>query len=257
MKIYAVDDELLSGEMLENAIREAMKEMCMEYELEVFQNPMECLERIGNSACDVLFSDIRMPEMNGIDFAKSCLEKVPKLNVIFTTAYGKYMSDAFDIFVSGYIMKPVSGEKIIKAMHHLRYPIENTASKCQIQCYGNFEVFGRDGKPLHFHRSKSKEALAYLVHKKGASCTVRELSGILFEDEPYDTKRLRYLQKLIGTLLSDMKENGYADVVIRKHNMLALNTACVECDYYENPDRMKVLMEGGEYMAQYSWAETI
>ena len=39
--------------------------------------------------------------------------------------------------------------------------------------------------------------------------------------------------------------------------MLALNKACVECDYYENPDRMKVLMEGGEYMAQYSWAETI
>ncbi len=257
MKIYAVDDETLSREMLEDALREALPEICPDCGVEIFSNPKECLDRLREEPCDVLFSDIQMPEMNGVDFVKACMDAVPKLNVVFTTAYDEYMSDAFDMYVSGYVLKPVTAEKILKAMHHLRYPVENTAPKCRLQCYGNFEAFDREGKPLHFHRSKSKECLAYLVHKKGASCTVRELSGILFEDEPYDTKHLRYLQKLIGALVSDMKENGFGDVIIREHNMLALNTARVECDFYENPDRMKVLSEGGEYMAQYSWAETM
>ena len=257
MKIYAVDDEELSREMMEDALREALPEICPDYEIEIFSNPQDCLARMGEQPCDVLFSDIQMPEMSGVEFAKACMEIVKELNVIFTTAYSEYMLDAFDMYVSGYVLKPVSADKILKAMQHLRYPVKNRAPKCKIQCYGNFEVFGRDQKPLHFHRSKSKECLADLVHKKGSSCTVRELSAILFEDAPYDAKHLGYLQKLVTGMLVDLRENGFADTVIREHNLLAINVERVDCDYYENPDRMKVLNEGGEYMAQYSWAETM
>lgn len=257
MRIYAVDDEPLAKDMLEDALNEALAELGTECEVETFLNPNDCLKRIKKQPCDILFSDIRMPEMDGVEFAKAAMEMIPRLNVVFITAYNEYMSDAFDMYVSGYLQKPVSVEKVVKVMRHLRYPVEITAPKCRIQCYGNFEVFDKEGKPLHFHRSKSKECMAYLVLKNGSSCTMREIVSVLFEDIPYDIKQMRYVQKLISTLISDMKENGFPDVIIREHNMIAVNVERVDCDYYKNPNRMKVLEEGGEFMAQYSWAEML
>lgn len=255
MRIYAVDDELLAREMLQEALAEALVDMAADSEIETFSNPIECLERIKEQPCDVLLSDIRMPEMDGVEFAKRSMELVPNLNVVFITAYDEYMSDAFDMYVSGYLQKPVTAEKIEKVFRHLRYPVEISTPKCKIQCYGNFEVYDKEGKPLHFHRSKSKECMAYLVLKKGSSCTIREIASVLFEDVPYDIKQLHYIQKVISALVSDIKANGFPDVVIKEHNQIAINPARVDCDYYNNPDRMKIISEGGEFMAQYSWAE--
>lgn len=257
MRIYAVDDETLAREMLEEALKEALEEIGATGDVEIFSNPIDCLKRIREQPCDILLSDIRMPEMDGVELAKTAMDIVPQLNVVFITAYNEYMSDAFDMYVSGYLQKPVTAEKIVKVMRHLRYPIDNAVPKCKVQCYGNFEVFDRTGKPLHFHRSKSKECMAYLILKKGASCTLREIAAVLFEDMPYDIKQIRYVQKVVSALASDMKENGFADAIIKEYNGIAVNVDAVECDYYSNPDRMKMLEEGEEFMAQYSWAETI
>ncbi len=63
------------------------------------------------------------------------------------------------------------------------------------------------------------------------------------------------MQKLIATLMSDLEANGMGDVVIRQYNTLALDVKKVSCDYFDQQDRAKVFMDGGEYMAQYSWAQ--
>jgi two-component SAPR family response regulator len=55
-----------------------------------------------------------------------------------------------------------------------------------------------DNVPLHFERSKAKEIFAYLIYKHGASCTIREIAAILFEDEPYDRKQQWHIQKIIS-----------------------------------------------------------
>lgn len=251
MKIYAVDDEELALDMLAAAIREAYPEAFVE----AFSNPEECIRRMEEDPCDVLFSDIRMPEMDGMDFAAKCQRLNPKVNIIFVTAYDDYAMEAFRIYASGYVQKPVTAQKIQKEMEHLRFRPDSEVKCCRIQCYGAFEVFDRENRPVHFHRSKSKEIIAYLVHCKGAFCTIRQLAAILFEDAPYDVKQTRYMQKLISTLQSDLEENHMAEVLIRNYNTLAIDVNRVSCDYFDDPNRSKVIENGGEYMSQYSWAE--
>lgn len=254
MRIYAVDDEALALDMLVQAIREAYPEA----EVKEFHNPMECLEQIKEEPCDVLFSDIQMPEITGMEFAGKCQQLYSRINVVFVTAYDDYALQAMNMYASGYVCKPVTAQKIKKEMQHLRYPLETAEQKCcRIQCYGTFEVFDRQNKPVHFHRSKCKEILAYLTHCRGAFCTIRQIAAILFEDAPYDIKQTRYMQKLVSTLLSDLEENQMEGVLIRNYNTLALDMNMVSCDYFDNPDRKQVVLDGGEYMSQYSWAETM
>lgn len=76
---------------------------------------------------------------------------------------------------------------------------------------------------------------------------------MLFEDAPYDLKQMRYIQKILSALIQDMEANGYGDVIIRQHNGIAVDVSKLDCDYYDEPNR--VYENGDEYMAQYSWAE--
>lgn len=255
MRIYAVDDEELALEMLVEAICEVWPKA----DVEKFDNPLDCLKRLEEEPCEVLFSDIRMPEMQGTVFAEKCMQIQPELNLFFITAYDDYALDALKLHVSGYLTKPVTAEKIRKEIPYFRYQKSKTEaeSRCRIQCYGNFEIFDSEGIPVHFHRTRCKEIMAYLSHRMGALCTVRKIAGILFEDEPYDIKKTRYMQKLMSTLLADLEEYHMGDVVIRQYNTLALDKSKVSCDYFDDPDRAKVLADGGEYMAQYSWAQMI
>ena len=64
-------------------------------------------------------------------------------------------------------------------LKHLRYPPEDGPAGVKIQCFGNFEIFV-NGRTLAFKRSKSKELLAYLVDRNGATCTNGEMLAVLW-----------------------------------------------------------------------------
>jgi DNA-binding LytR/AlgR family response regulator len=76
------------------------------------QDAMETLSVLHNNQVDVLFIDIQMPEINGLDFIRS-LKKPPM--VIFTTAYPSHAIDGFELDAIDYLVKPVSLERFLKA----------------------------------------------------------------------------------------------------------------------------------------------
>jgi two-component system, LytTR family, response regulator len=88
------------------------------------KNAFEVLETLQNTAVDILFLDIKMPNLTGLDMVKT-LEKRPK--IIFTTAYSDYAVDAFDLGVADYLMKPVPFERFLKAVNRC-IPPSNTPS---------------------------------------------------------------------------------------------------------------------------------
>lgn len=162
------------------------------------------------------------------------------------------------LHASGYIMKPVTAEKIAEEMEDLRFPIvPKSGVLLRVQCFGNFDVFTLDGKPLHFERSRSKEVFAYLVHRQGSSCTIKEIAATLFEDMPYDKKQQAYIQKIMSAMMKSLKKVGAEKVVNKSYNSLSVNPSLLDCDYY----RFKELDGGAvnayqnEYMAQYYWAD--
>jgi DNA-binding LytR/AlgR family response regulator len=77
-----------------------------------FDNPLDAIEFLNNETVDIVFVDIQMPDLSGLEFTRSLI-KGPK--VIFTTAYEKYALDGFKLDVVDYLLKPFSYEEFLKA----------------------------------------------------------------------------------------------------------------------------------------------
>ena len=254
MRILCVDDEPLMLKMLEMAVKEAKPDA----DVTAFSKQTDLLEDAKNNGCDVAFLDIHMRGMNGVELAKELKGVNPKMNIIFVTGFSEYKGDAMDLKASGYIMKPVTAEDVKRELDDLRFPVvPKNDALLRVQCFGNFDVFTPDGSHVKFERSRAKEMFAYLVHRNGSSCTVKEIAAALFEDDPYDKKQLNYMQQLTHTMIKALKAVGAEKVIVKDYNALAVDTKLLDCDYY----RFKELDAGAvnsyqnEYMSQYYWAD--
>jgi two-component system response regulator LytT len=78
-----------------------------------FDNPLDAVEFMGNQLVDLIFVDVQMPDLTGVEFART-IKKGPK--VVFTTAYEKYALDGFRLDVVDYLLKPFSYEEFFKAV---------------------------------------------------------------------------------------------------------------------------------------------
>ena len=81
-----------------------------------FVNPLEALTMIESGEIDVVFIDINMPKMNGLDFIKS-LDSSPYF--IITTAYREYAVESFDLDVLDYLVKPIPFTRFLKSINKL------------------------------------------------------------------------------------------------------------------------------------------
>ena len=246
MKILLVDDEKLQLLRLE----EAVKEVLPEAETLSYSNPVKAFEDSKEEQIDIAFLDIEMPGLNGISLAKKLKSVNPKINIIFVTAYNNYAMEAMKMHASGYVSKPVSGEKIKEEVEGLRFPVElKRTKKLQIKCFGNFELF-YEAKPLRFSYSKSKELFAYLVDREGSAININELNAVLWEED-----HKSYLRNLVADIQKTLKAVGCADVFVKSHNGYSIDVDKVDCDAYEykkgNPNTIR--MYRGEYMNRYSW----
>lgn len=254
MKMLCVDDEPLMLKMLEMAIKEARPDA----DITAHKKQADLLEDARKNGCDIAFLDIHMRGMNGVELAKELKTVNPKMNIIFVTGFSEYAGEAMSMHASGYIMKPVTKEKIEKELADLRFPIvPKKNAKLRVQCFGNFDVFTPDGDHVRFERSKAKEVFAYLVHRRGSSCTTREIFAAIFEDEPYEKKLQNLLQTYIYSMIKSLKKIGAEDAVVRSYNALAVNPEVLDCDYYRfcELDAGAVNAYECEYMSQYYWAD--
>ncbi|HYQ57408.1 MAG TPA: response regulator [Draconibacterium sp.] len=119
-----IDDEPI-------AIRVIRKHLSVFADFEVVaecSNALEAMPILQKENIDLLFCDIQMPQITGVDFIRS-LAHPPK--VIFTTAYRDYAIDAFELNVVDYLLKPISFERFTKAVNYFleREAPKNVASK--------------------------------------------------------------------------------------------------------------------------------
>ena len=248
MRIIAVDDEKIALDSLSGAI----KAIVTEDEVISFRYPEDAIEYARENLCDIAFLDVEMAGISGVELATELKKYNSEINIVFCTGYGNYRDAAFDLHASGYLMKPITPEKVKRELENLRRPIFEK-KRLKVQTFGNFEAY-IDGKPLVFKYRRTKELLAYLVDRAGAMCTVGEIIGILFEDEG---GREDYFQKLRRDLLSTLEDVGCESAIVHKRGMLGVVVSEIQCDYYDCLSNKKNFSSCyfGEYMSQYSFAE--
>lgn len=253
MNIIAVDDEKLALDVLVDTINEVVPSA----KIFGFRQPLEAISFAENESCDIAFLDIKMRGMTGLELAKRLKDINARINIIFVTGYSEYSLDAFRLYASDYLLKPVDKEQVRKALENLRNPVNTPQKKkVKIKCFGNFEVFVNN-EPLNFNRTKTTELFACLVDRKGASCSMGEISAKLWEDKPDSVSQRSNLRNLIYDLKNTLANVGADDVIVKNRNTVRLKPELVDCDYYEflKGNLSSVNTYQGEYMHQYSWAE--
>jgi DNA-binding LytR/AlgR family response regulator len=82
-----------------------------------FDNPIDASEFLQENNVQLIFLDINMPDLSGVEFART-LDKNSK--VIFTTAYDKYAVEGFQLHALDYLLKPISYEVFVNAVNHAK-----------------------------------------------------------------------------------------------------------------------------------------
>jgi len=250
--ILIVDDEELARDNIEANVLKVMPSALI-YKA---GSAEEAIRITKQSEIDIAMLDIEMPGMRGLELAKKLKDIRKYINIIFVTAYANYAVEAMRERASGYLLKPATAEAIREEFDNLRNPIEATQKKLYIQCFGKFEVYS-EGEPVIFNRAAEKEVLAYLIDLKGDGANTEELCGILWSDPDVRERRRDYFRVLISSLKKTLAKYGAEDILVKKRNYFAVNTAMVDCDYYNylRGDVDAVNRYHGDYMSQYSWAD--
>lgn len=256
MLILAIDDEARMLHMLQEAISEAAPQATVRG----FSNGRLAIDAIEREKLqpDFIFSDIMMPELNGLELAVRLKTAAPSAKLIFVTGYSDYALSAYQLHASGYIVKPVEPERIREELenHTTASRAADAEGKLLVHCFGAFEVFWM-GKPLSFGRQQTKELFAWLVDRRGAYGSAEEIIAALWEDEGNLSAAKHRLRNLVSDLRKTLSDVGQESLLLRRRNQLAIQPEMLACDYYRmlDGDMDATNTFYGEYMAQYSWAE--
>jgi DNA-binding LytR/AlgR family response regulator len=108
LKCIIIDDEPIARKVLQEFVEE------IDY-LELTdqaENPLKAMSLLGENDIDIIFLDINMPKINGIDFVKSSKTTA---SIIMTTAYAEYAAEAYGLDVLDYLVKPIAFDRFLKA----------------------------------------------------------------------------------------------------------------------------------------------
>lgn len=254
MKAICVDDESL--------IMQLTVAMCRDLpeldDVQGFTTAGEALKWAEEHPVDVALLDIDMPGMNGLMLAKEIKERNPDAAILFLTGYAQYAVEAFAMHASGYLLKPVSKERLAQEVAFaLSGQQEKKAPKSRVvaQTFGQFELFA-DGKAVNFSRAKAKELMAYLIDRQGGSVTRAEAFAAMWEDEFYDRSMQKQFDVIIRSLRKTLDEHGISRILEMKSGNLRAVPEEMDCDLYRfmAGDVQAVNAYRGEYMSSYSWA---
>ena len=116
LKAIIVDDEPVARKV----IREYLEDISYLELAGMAENPLKADSLLDGQQIDLLFLDINMPRLSGIEFLRASAGRANQPMVIITTAYAEYALDGFELDVVDYLVKPFSFERFLKACNRAR-----------------------------------------------------------------------------------------------------------------------------------------
>lgn len=113
IKCLIVDDEPLACELILDHVNKTENINC----LGTFTNPIEAIHFLDHTDIDLIFLDVQMPELTGIQFMKIVQKKYP---IIMTTAYENFAVDGFEFDVIDYLLKPIEYDRFLISLQKFK-----------------------------------------------------------------------------------------------------------------------------------------
>lgn len=272
-KAILLDDEENAVDILEVVLSETGAIMVQSKftEPHLFLQEIELLKKRGQLP-DVVFIDIEMPEMNGLEVAEQLRETAGQVEVVFVTAYSEYAVKAFELYSMDYLLKPVNAKRMEKTLERLSLLHSSADRRLQkedvrIQSLGDFIVhYGSGPKRLRWRTEKVKELCAYLLHHAGRGVSTHELIEELFPEGDSEKAKVHFYTSM-SYLRKAWKDIGYPNVIQKSSDGYSFHLDDARWDYRDAeklldaisgvpvPDFRDVerLMKGyrGDYLALY------
>lgn len=221
MKLLIVDDDVYTREGLAENIP---WELYGIEEVMQAENGKEALHTVSWYLPDLIITDIRMPQKNGIDFCKEAVRLVPDCKIIFITGYmqTKYLKDAIDLSAVAFIEKPIQPEAVLEALEKAVGKIRKQKETVQLQ---QENISYQKTRLLHMLQQKnaSEELLEEICRDCGFVCTRDETYlcvEIRLESEAAELEQCRMrLEQYLGDstdflLMDQMPESESAIAVL-------------------------------------------
>ncbi|MRN51936.1 response regulator [Paenibacillus monticola] len=212
-----VDDERLALMKL----KLMLEELTTVHIVAAYTDPSEAVIAAPQIDPDVIFLDIDMPEMNGMQAADIMQELCPRADIVFVTAYNNYATEAFELNALDYILKPVRRDRLLKTVRKLE---DSLAMKAQ-HTKPTDEIMIRCFQTLRFERgelllpsirwrtSKAQEMFAYLFHNRNRFVSKDLLFDILWPE--FNVKKAAtHLYTTIYQVRQCLKQGGIDELQI-------------------------------------------
>ena len=253
MKTVTLDDESLAV----SSLLRQLKKIDPNGSHEGFVKLEDLMDYIHGHRVDIAFVDIDLTSaLNGIDLTRHLSESYPDMNIIIYSGHAEpeYKAEALELYVSGYLVKPVTEEELRQALTKLRVPVK----ELRVQCFGHFEVFF-GGEAVRFDRKYSKEVFAYLIDKRGAEVPEEELRGIVWSDSEGGDEKRSYIRNIIYDIRKTLVKCGVPkEFITTSKGHYGIDRSMISCDYYDYLDGKDVrAAKLGQYMEQYDWAAPV
>jgi DNA-binding LytR/AlgR family response regulator len=215
LRAIIIDDEDLAVDLIERLL--------MEYaEIEIigkFYTSELALKAIEALKPDLIFSDIQMPKLNGV-------ELVAKLSykplIIFTTAYNDYAVDAFDLNVLDYVIKPIATERFKKA-------VTKAITQFQLEKYANLV------SKNEMYIVLKKDGLEHMVHY----VDITHIEGLKQYAIVYAGVNKFYLNETLKKLEADFSSFGFVRVhksfIVNKNKITKIKAQVLLINTYQIP----------------------
>lgn len=218
MKTILIDDEPMALEVLEKML-EPYKDINI---IGKYTKSSEALESIKLLEPNIIFLDIEMGEMNGLELAEIFMEKLDNTEIVFVTAYSDYAVEAFEVNAIDYLLKPIQEKRLHKAIERLREKniedlimIDNDKSvdlNLKVYSFGGFQVLDTKGNPLKWRTKKAKELFAYLWERKENPVSKSKIMEDVFPDRDIE-KAATILHTTIYQIRRSLRKLGYSDAI--------------------------------------------
>jgi len=191
MRAILVDDEGL-------ALKDLERQLHKTGDVEVvgkFRNAAEALRLVGELQPDVVFLDIEMPEISGLEAAERLQDEHPRIDIVFVTAYQDYAIRAFELAALDYVLKPINAARLARTVERLSQrerelpgpsPAASDEAKTAIvRCFQRLSVEYGKSEPFPWRTARAQELFAYMLYKRNQPVRKDILLELLWPNADY------------------------------------------------------------------------